>query len=322
MRPSASAAHSSRPTRSRCSASTRHSAAASCPRTRRPGAPSVVLLGYGPWADRYGADPSIVGCTIRVNGESAVVIGITPAGFRFPVESDVWQPLAQMPGLDRQSRSARTLGVVGRLGEERDPPRGAGGTRRHRRAARRRASQHQRGRARQTPAAQRALLRRSWQPQPVVLMGSALFVLLIGCANAASLLLARSARRAREIALRAALGASRGRLLRQLLVESVLLATVASLVGLGLSRFGVHLFRTETTNFGMPVLDDVSDRPARLRVSGRRVPRQRRSFWPGASVASVEDQGARRAQGNVGPRSPAAGGRTAGQGASSPANSR
>jgi putative ABC transport system permease protein len=222
------------------------------PHEDRAGAAAVVLLGHAPWTERYGTDGAIVGRTIRVNGEPAVVVGVMPAGFRFPVEADVWQPLGQMPGLATQARDVRTLGVVARLGE--------GVTLAQARAelsmlAAQLAAAHP-----ETNANVRATLvplnehyyGSLWQGQPVLLMASALFVLLIACANAASLLLARSAARASEMALRATLGASRARLARQLLVESVLLAAAASLLGLGLSRVGVHLFRRATTGFGMP----------------------------------------------------------------------
>ncbi len=85
------------------------------PEDDRPNAPPVVMLGYRVWNGRYGNDPAVVGRTIRVNGVPAVVIGVMPEGFRFPVVSDIWQPLAQMPGLARQKRDARTLTVFGRL---------------------------------------------------------------------------------------------------------------------------------------------------------------------------------------------------------------
>jgi hypothetical protein len=89
-----------------------------------PGAPAVVVLGYGVWNDRYVADEAIVGRTIRINGAPATVVGVMPESFTssFPVTVDLWLPLGSMPGIAAQPRNARTLAAVGRLREGTELP--------------------------------------------------------------------------------------------------------------------------------------------------------------------------------------------------------
>ena len=211
------------------------------PEDDRAGAVPVAILGYRLWASRYGSDPAVVGRSVTINGTSSMVIGIMREGFEFPFRHGLWLPLSQMPGIDVQRRDERSLGVIARLASDVGP-----------------------GRARAELAAISTNLTRDYretndrvqltaarfgvqqvgrlgdsQP-PVVLLVTAVFVLLIACANVANLLLARSTVRAREVAVRAALGATRWRIVRQLLVESLLLSAVAGAVGIWLSRFGVQ----------------------------------------------------------------------------------
>ena len=218
----------------------------------RPGAPVVVMLGHGVWKTRYGSDPGIVGRIIRVNDASSVVIGVMPEGFKFPMNADLWQPLAAIPTLSTQQRNARNFQVIGRLADG--------------------ASKDQ-AQAELTTIGERLIsayptTNKDIRPQvqPYIervnggeiralflsLMGAVLFVLLIACANVANLLLARSANRAREIAVRFSLGATRKRIVRQLLIESVLLASISALVGLALSIVGIRLFDAATQDVGKP----------------------------------------------------------------------
>jgi len=224
----------------------------------RPGVTPVVILAHGVWVDRYGRDAAIVGTTIRVNSVPTTVIGVMPEGFRFPILSDLWQPLTLLPGLSRERREARTLGVFGRLAD--------GVTLAQARAelstiATALAARYPETNQNVTAAVVAFTVQyagRLTDLPPMLMMTAVTFVLLIACANAANLLLARSVYRAREIALRAAMGASRRRLVRQLLVESVVLAAVASVVGLVLSLAGVRLFTAETIDFGLPYWMDFS----------------------------------------------------------------
>jgi predicted permease len=221
------------------------------PNDDRPGAPAVVLLSHGAWLNRYGADPAIIGSVVRVNGVPATVVGVMPEGFRFPLTQDVWQPLSLAPGLARQDRDVGALAVFGRLsdGSTLDEARaefgaiamslGAGfpTTNRNRRV-------------KIVPF--REPFGSITDPVPLLLMTAVAFVLLIACANASNLLLARSAHRAREVALRTALGASRARIVRQLLVESTLLAAIAGVIGLGIAVLAVRAFALQTDGLNLP----------------------------------------------------------------------
>jgi predicted permease len=176
-----------------------------------------------------------------VNEVAAIVIGIMPGGFAFPGTAEVWQPLALLPGLTTARRDARTISVTGRLAP--------GVTLEQARADL--ASLFTRL-ARDYPDTNRGVsatvapplesVRRFMKPQLMTLMGAVVFVLLIACANVANLLLARASQRSREIAIRASLGATRWRIVRQLLIESILLAALAGAVGLLLSISSVRYF--------------------------------------------------------------------------------
>jgi putative ABC transport system permease protein len=221
------------------------------PEDDRVGAPAVMMLGYGVWASRYGSDPSIVGSTVRIDGQPATIIGVMPEGFRFPTESEVWRPLAAMPSTSTPASGQRGGRIFGRLAE--------GITIESARAELASivstlpaASAADRTRRTIVVPLNESFHGSVTDPAPLVILSAGILVLLIACAHAASLLLARSFARAREMTVRTALGASRGRVVRQLLVESVLLSIVAGAFGLALASVGVRLFANETSDFGMP----------------------------------------------------------------------
>ena len=209
------------------------------PEDDKPGAPSVVLLGHGAWLRRYGGDPTVVGRTVRVNGIPTVIVGVMPPEVRYPFIAEAWQPLSQAPGIIEAKRGARQVAVVGRLTESADLERAQSEVAT---IASRLATDY---------AASHATLRstvkrlRDTRPQffagtLMTMMGAVVFVLLVACANLAALLLARSAHRSREVAIRASIGAPRWRIVRQLLIECVLLAAIAGVAGLALARLGVQ----------------------------------------------------------------------------------
>jgi predicted permease len=211
------------------------------PEDDRPGATPVVILGDGVWKSRFGGDAAIIGRTIRVNEVPSTVIGVMPAGFAFPGTAEVWQPLVLLPGVTTAKRDARTLSVVGRLGEGVTIPQ----ARADLETIVTRLKQEYPDTNRTmtaTVAPPLESVRRFMRPQLITLMGAVGFVLLIACANVANLLLARATQRSREIAIRASLGATRWRIVRQLLIESFLLATLAGVAGWLLSIYSVRYF--------------------------------------------------------------------------------
>jgi predicted permease len=200
-----------------------------------------MVLSHGLWQRRFGSDPSIVGRALIIGGEPYTVLGVMPADFTFPADRlDFWIPLSTIgaDGIGR-GRESRFLDVVGRLKPGIAPDQAQGELAA---ASRRIAAQETeaRGFTDVTMLPVREALLGEVRRPLLVLMGAVAFVLLITCVNIASLLLARATARQREIAMRSALGAGRGRILRQLLTESVVLALIGGALGVGLAYVGVR----------------------------------------------------------------------------------
>jgi predicted permease len=214
----------------------------------RPGTADVVLIGYSVWANRYQRNPAIVGQKVRINGVPVTLVGVMPEGFRFPFNTDVWQPLRAMPGLEEQSRDRRFLQVLGRLapGVTLDQA-----TADLTAVTTRLATEYPTTNSGIRPRLMAWAERQNGGPIRLMflaLMGAVAFVLLIACANVASLLLARAAERSPEMAVRVSIGATRWQIVRQLLTESVLLALIGGAVGLGLAVIGINLFDNATSD--------------------------------------------------------------------------
>ncbi len=206
-----------------------------------PGSDRVVVLSHGLWQSRFGADSAIVGKTVSLDGEAFTVIGVMPRGFGFPShEAAMWVPLSLIGEDDiPRRRGLRWLTVIGRLapGVTVAAADAAAGT-----VMRRLAREYPDTNARWDTVTVQSLktsLVGEVRPALLVLLGAVVLVQLIACANLANLLLARGSARHRDYAVRAALGAGRGRIVRQLLAESLALALAGGVLGLGLAWIGL-----------------------------------------------------------------------------------
>lgn len=207
-----------------------------------PGAPRVALLGHSLWRSRFGGDPALVGTAIRIDGEPTVVLGILPEWFRFPLQEEVWLPLRLDPRRLRRGEG-RPLEVFGRLrdgvplGRAREEMESIAGQI-----------------ALESPGTNTGVgvvvkpFTEEYVPRQVrallwTMLGAVFGVLLVACVNVANLLLARTMKRSREIAVRVALGADRRRIARQLLGETLVLAALGAAGGLALTALSVSVFR-------------------------------------------------------------------------------
>lgn len=209
------------------------------PDEARPGGTPAVILGHALWQRRYGSDPSVIGRTISVDSAPHTIVGVMPAGFNF-AGADLWVPLVLTDrDTNANQRGAHYLSVVGRLATGASLEQATADLNRIEQAI---ATEFPNKVAGYTVTVDPLLdsivgdLRRPlW-----MLLGAVVFVLLIACANVSNLLLARATTRRAEIALRAALGAGRWRIVRQLLAESVTLALVGGAAGLLIAEWAVH----------------------------------------------------------------------------------
>jgi len=204
----------------------------------KPGAEHVVLLSDGLWQRRFGRDPKIVGKSLMLNEVAYTVIGVMAPAFQFPERSELWIPLRELEG--QQQRDNKGLFTFARLapGISIEQARTA-----LKQVATRLAATYPEN-ADWTAGIKP--LRDEFIPSDIrlitlTMMGAVTFVLLIACANVANLMLARATSRSREIAIRAALGAGKHRIVRQLLTESVMIAFAGGVLGVPLAAWGLKL---------------------------------------------------------------------------------
>ena len=210
----------------------------------------VVVLGNALWQNRYGADPGVLGKAVRINGEPAVIVGVMPPGLKFPTRAELWTQI--IPDADAARRDRRQYGVAGRvkpgIGREAAQTELSG-------IAARLASAYP-DTNKDVGAMMQTFNERfnggEIRTVFLALQGAVAFVLLIACANVANLQLSRAIHRAREVAVRTALGASRWRIVRQLLVESVLLGFAGGALGLLIAVAGVRMFDAAVADVGKP----------------------------------------------------------------------
>jgi putative ABC transport system permease protein len=206
----------------------------------RPGADRTVILSYRVWKSRYGGSADVLGRSLRLDGQPATIIGIMPDGMNFPSNTEIWAPF--VPTEAQQRRGSRPLHVFGRLrdGAERK----AAQTELHGIAARLALAYPETNKDFVGVRMETFTERHVGGPARIVflvMMGAVSFVLLIACANVANLLLSRSSHRARELAVRIALGATRWRVVRQLLLESIVLGCIGGALGLLLAVNGIAI---------------------------------------------------------------------------------
>ncbi len=207
----------------------------------QPGGPAVILIGWNLWRQRYGADSSVIGRTIRANGAAAEVVGIMPRGFLFPENTEVWLPLRLDPAAAPWGQGV-FLEVMGRLAPGRSREQA---TREFELITSRLAQEHPAENEGVGPVI-KPFADEYIGDEPKLLlwtmMGAVIGVLLIACSNVANLLLARAASRTKEVAIRTALGASRGRIVALMLTEALVLALVGAVLGTGIAWFGIRWF--------------------------------------------------------------------------------
>jgi putative ABC transport system permease protein len=202
-----------------------------------PGSTAVIVLSHGLWQRRYGGRADLLEKTIEINGRPVRVVGIMPAGFAFPGrDTAFWVPTPLSEQL-RNNRNSIWLQVVGRMKPGATVDQAQADLLRVNADILARIPQ-QKGYSVYVQSHYDQMVGRI-RPAVMVLLGAVGFVLLIACTNVANLLLARASTRERELALRAAIGAGRGRIIRQLLTESVLLSAIGGLAGLGLAWLGL-----------------------------------------------------------------------------------
>ena len=221
----------------------------------QPGKDQVVIIGHGLWQRRFGGDPNILEQTIMLNGNPRTVIGVMPEGFAFPAkDSEMWVPIA----LTQQQMAARNsiaYQVIGRI----KPGVTFGQAKANLETVNRWILNQNPGQEGYgvNPVPYHDQVVGSVRPALLALLGAVAFVLLIACANVANLLLSRAAARSREIAIRTALGAGRGRIIRQLLTESLLLALIGGALGLLIAFWGLNLLLAISPS-DLPRLDQIT----------------------------------------------------------------
>ncbi len=221
-----------------------------------PDATPVAILAYGLWERRYGKNTALIGQTIRVNEVVTNVIGVMPPGFSFPNDTDLWIPAVPNPSMEK--REGRNWVVFGRMAVGAtlgSPTAEMKGITHNLEIAYPATNQ---GISASVQTFTDMFVGPQLRSLFLAMMGAVGFVLLIACANIANMLLARAVGRSREISIRIALGAGRWRIIRQLLIESILLSCIGGIFGLAIAVWGSRAFDAAVIPFGKPQWIDFS----------------------------------------------------------------
>ena len=262
----------------------------------RKGAENVAILGYTLWKTRYSGDPAVLGRSIRLDGRPTTIVGVMPDGMMFPTDAELWTPAA--PTAKEELRSTRFLQAFGRMRS--DVNRTTAQTEFNGIAARLAAAYPETNKDLTVALVQTFSERFNGGPLRVVfltMMGAVGFVLLIACANVANLLLSRSVHRSREIALRIAIGATRWRVIRQLLVESMVLGVIGGAHRARARDDRRPALRPRGRRNGETVLDYVHLRPACVRLPGGNLRADGHPVRSRAGAAGDQDERTRGPQG-------------------------
>ncbi|HYY58666.1 MAG TPA: ABC transporter permease [Pyrinomonadaceae bacterium] len=210
------------------------------PEDDKPGANPVAIISHGLWQRRFGADRGLVERALTLDGKSFIVVGVMPPGFDFPQKIDLWIPVGLSADKIMKRESHPGFTAIARL----RPGIGLERARTDMQLIARQLGEQYPATNKEADVLVFSLYERTFQdirPTLLILLGAAGFVLLIACANMANLMLAQAAARHKEIAIRLALGATRLRLIRQLLTESMLLAVAGGVLGLMLVFWSIDL---------------------------------------------------------------------------------
>ena len=202
------------------------------PGDTQPGKDDVAVISYGLWQRRFGGDENAVGRSVMIGADRTTIVGVMPPGFDFPGQAEAWAPWAVEASKER--RDNRYLNVIARLKPDTNVPQAQAQLDAINQRLAQSYNETNNGWTVQVATLQEGMVGQV-RPSLLILLAAVAFVLLIACANIANLLLARATSRQKEIALRSALGATRFRIVRQLLTESFLLSLVGGAAGLLLS---------------------------------------------------------------------------------------
>jgi putative ABC transport system permease protein len=219
-----------------------------------PGAEKVALIGYGIWQRDFGGASDIVGKSMRINGKPATIVGVMPKGFAFPTNEEIWIPLfSEYPPRPRKDPAAISPAIMGLLKPGIPPDQAAA---EFTTLASRFASAYPDTNKRFT-AGQVEPLIKTFTPRPLrgtlwTMLGFCVGVLLIACVNVMNMQFARATLRAKELAVRSSLGATRATLVRQMLTESLLLASIGAAIGIALAYGSISWLTATVHNVDTP----------------------------------------------------------------------